>query len=114
LLGDWKFLGPTPGWIADEGILPNPVAIWDLYWSDEVLSKIIKETNAYARQPRVLNQGLGKTNRGPTWYDVDIPESKLGWAFSYSWGWSGFLVGETIGSFQKRCLETNTSMPLCH
>ena len=80
-----NFTGPTPGLkaIRLEGI-PLPHTVFDLYWTDEVVDRIVLETNRYARAvlPPVDNE-VPRTKGGPAWKDVNRANIR---------GWLGICI----------------------
>jgi hypothetical protein len=68
-----NFTGPTPGLKSPmRSGIPQPHSVFDLYWSDAVLDRIVLETNRYARSilPTVDNE-LPRTKGGRSWKDVN-------------------------------------------
>ena len=80
-----NFTGPTPGlrYPRPEGI-PQPHMVFDLYWTDACVDRIVLETNRYARAvlPPVDNE-LPRTKGGPTWKDVNRSDIR---------GWLGICI----------------------
>ena len=80
-----NFTGPTPGLksLGPEGI-PLPHTVFDLYWSDACVDRIVLETNRYARavQPPVENE-LPRTKGGRSWKDVNRADIR---------GWLGICI----------------------
>ena len=80
-----NFTGPIPGLKCGrpEGV-PRPETVFELYWSDATVDRIVLETNRYARTflpPRGDNPA--RTKGGSDWEDVDRNEIK---------GWLGICI----------------------
>ena len=71
-----NFMGPTPGLKqTDPSKVPKPERVFNMYWSEETLERIVLETNRYARGG--LRQRAGeqpRTRGGETWKDVDVAD----------------------------------------
>ena len=80
-----NFTGPTPGLKTPlPAGIPLPQGVFNLYWTVEVVDRIVVETNRYARAllPPMEN-GLPRTKGGPLWKDVDRSEIR---------GWLGITI----------------------
>jgi hypothetical protein len=80
-----NFTGPEPGLKSCRSAgVPMPHAIFDLYWTDDVVDRIALETNRYARAvlPPVGNE-LPRTKGGPKWLDVTHSDIR---------GWMGICI----------------------
>ena len=80
-----NFSGPTPGLKTPtlEGI-PLPHTVFELYWTDACVDRIVVETNRYARAVLPpLENGLPRTKGGPKWKDVNRYEIR---------GWLGITI----------------------
>jgi hypothetical protein len=79
-----NFTGPTPGYkFSQPGRIPKPKDVFNLYWNDNTLSRIIVETNRYARQVLPVldpqnNKEKPRTKGGPTWQDLTVDDFR-GW-----------------------------------
>ena len=80
-----NFTGPTPGLKTriHNGI-PLPHTVFEMYWTDACVDRIVVETNMYARAvlPNVENE-LPRTKGGPAWKDVNRSEIR---------GWLGITI----------------------
>ena len=80
-----NFTGPTPGLKSPntKGV-PLPHTVFDLYWTDACLDRIVLETNRYARAilPPVDSEEP-RTKGGPMWKDVDRSDIR---------GWLGICI----------------------
>jgi hypothetical protein len=80
-----NFTGPTPGLKTPihDGV-PLPHRVFELYWTDACVDRIVVETNRYARAtlPPVGNE-LPRTKGGPMWRDVNCAEIR---------GWLGITI----------------------
>jgi hypothetical protein len=80
-----NFTGPTPGLKspAAEGV-PMPHAVFDLYWTDDCVDRIVEETNRYARaELPPLHNEEPRTKGGRAWKDVNRTEIR---------GWLGICI----------------------
>jgi hypothetical protein len=75
-----NFTGPTPGFKnTNPDVVPRPKIVFDLYWHDEMLVKIVDETNEYAKiilprkNPVDLNE-VPQSKGGTSWEDITITE----------------------------------------
>ena len=69
-----NFCGPPPGFrLPPKSALPKPEDVFELYWTEETLARIVLETNRYARE---LKGGTGdsRTRGGLKWHDVCVAE----------------------------------------
>ena len=80
-----NFTGPTPGLKSRyaQGV-PQPHTMFNMYWTDACVDRIVAETNMYAGAvlPHVENEAP-RTKGGPTWRDVDRDEIR---------GWLGICI----------------------
>ena len=80
-----NFTGPTPSLKSPrlEGV-PLPHTVFDLYWTDACVDRIVLETNRYARAvlPPVENE-LPRTKGGRAWKDVNRSDIR---------GWLGICI----------------------
>ena len=80
-----NFTGPTPGLKTPihDGV-PLPHKVFELYWTDACVDRIVVETNRHARAtlPPVENE-LPRTKGGPAWKDVNRAEIR---------GWLGITI----------------------
>ena len=80
-----NFTGPTPGLKSPmpNGI-PLPHSVFDMYWTDAVVDRIVLETNRYARAvlPARDNE-LPRTKGGTSWKDVNRADIR---------GWLGICI----------------------
>ena len=80
-----NFTGPTPGLKTPihDGV-PLPHRVFELYWTDACVDRIVVETNRYAKAtlPHVENE-LPCTKGGPLWKDVNRAEIR---------GWLGITI----------------------
>jgi hypothetical protein len=53
--------------------VPSPLHLFQLFWTDVMLNKIIDETNRYATQPL---DALGNTMGGKNWVNLTVPKLK--------------------------------------
>ena len=80
-----NFTGPIPGLKSrGPGGVPLPQTVFDLYWTDAVVDRIVLETNRYAREvlPCMENE-QPRTKGGPSWKDVDRSDIR---------GWLGICI----------------------
>ena len=80
-----NFTGPTPGLKTriPEGV-PQPHMVFDLYWTDACVDRIVLETNRYARAVLPpLQDDLPRTKGGREWKDVNRSDIR---------GWLGICI----------------------
>ena len=79
------FTGPTPGLrgLTVRGV-PRPERVFNLYWCDDMVDKIVHETNRYARTglPHPPPK-IAQTKGGCNWKDVNRSEIR---------GWLGICI----------------------
>ena len=80
-----NFTGPTPGLkVPTPNGIPSPHAVFDLYWTDACVDRIVVETNRYARAVlRTVDNELPRTKGGPSWKDVNRADIR---------GWLGICI----------------------
>ena len=80
-----NFTGPTPGLKRRHAQgPPQPHTVFNLYWTDACLDRIVVETNRYARTPTMsVENEQPRTKGGPTWKDVTRSDIR---------GWLGICI----------------------
>jgi hypothetical protein len=95
-----NFTSPTPGLqFRDPDRIPKPETVFNMYWTEETIMRIVLETNRYARAPlpRKDNEAA-QTKGGRKWKDVNAADIR-GWLeICILMGCKSFLTSAITGN----------------